>query len=585
MANHLSVAKVQSILTLHDQGWSQRRIARELGVHRETVGNCLRRSRIEGSPGSKPANAPPGSEASSGDSKPANAPPGSSKPAIAPTGSDGPIQPPTPSGSRASTCQPWREVIQAKLNQNLSAQRIWQDLKAETGAPVSYYSVRRYVRKLLATQPLPFRRMECGPGQEAQVDFGTGAPVIGLDGRRRRTYVFRIVLSHSRKAYSEAVFHQTTEDFLRCLENAFSHFGGVPQTLVLDNLKAAVQQADWFDPELNPQVQSFCTHYGIVALPTKPYTPRHKGKVERGIDYVQDNALKGRQFASLEEENRHLLHWEATIADTRIHGTTRKQVNKVFTEVERPTLRPLPDERFPYFKEARRVVHRDGHVEVQKAYYSVPCEYLSHRLWVRWDSHLVRIFDEQMRPIAVHVRQEPGRFSTQPVHIPAAKISGVEQGSGRLLFKAQQVGDQIGQWAQAMLQTRGIEGVRVLLGLLSLAKKHPHEDLERVCEVANSHGVYRLRPLRQLLKRPHPTIGRQASLPDLELIQEHPLIRSLSDYTRFVREVLGGDSPVFDKETMHESGVTNHPAAVATVRPDPKPGSAAAGGFRSSVES
>jgi transposase len=123
--------------------------------------------------------------------------------------------------------------------------------------------------------------------------------VIQPDGKRRRTHVFRIVLSHSRKAYSEAVYRQTTEDFIRCMENAFHHFGGAPQTLVIDNLKAAVTKADWFDPELNPKIQSFCAHYDTVILPTRPRTPRHKGKIERGVDYVQDNALKRRTFTSL----------------------------------------------------------------------------------------------------------------------------------------------------------------------------------------------------------------------------------------------------------------------------------------------
>ena len=114
------------------------------------------------------------------------------------------------------------------------------------------------------------------------------------EGKRQRTHVFRIVLSHSRKAYSEAVPRQTTDAFIGCLENAFHYFGGVPRTLVIDNLKAAVTKADWFNPELHPKITAFCQHYGTVVLPTKPYTPRHKGKVERGVDYVQENALKGR---------------------------------------------------------------------------------------------------------------------------------------------------------------------------------------------------------------------------------------------------------------------------------------------------
>jgi transposase len=163
------------------------------------------------------------------------------------------------------------------------------------------------------------------------VDFGTGAPVVipagqplpmGVKTRRRRTHVFRIILSHSRKAYSEVVYRQTTDDFIRCLENPFHYFGGVPKTLVIDNLKAAVTKADWYDPELNPKIQSFCAHYGTVILPTKPRMPRHKGKVEGGVKYVQSNALKGRTFESLPDQNRFLIEWESCVADTRIHGTT-----------------------------------------------------------------------------------------------------------------------------------------------------------------------------------------------------------------------------------------------------------------------
>ena len=140
----------------------------------------------------------------------------------------------------------------------------------------------------------------------------------------------------------------------------------MPRRIVLDNLKAAVTRADWFDPELNPKVRSFAEHYGTAFLPTRPYTPRHKGKVERGVDYVQENALKGRTFTSLEEQNRFLRDWELTVADTRVHDTTRRHVGKHFAEVERPALLPLPLESFPSFREARRTVHRDGHVEVER---------------------------------------------------------------------------------------------------------------------------------------------------------------------------------------------------------------------------
>ncbi|HYC54763.1 MAG TPA: IS21 family transposase, partial [Candidatus Binatia bacterium] len=399
------------------------------------------------------------------------------------------------------------------------------------------YSVRRFVRHQEARVELPFRRLECGPGEEAQVDFGTGAPLIAADGTRRRTHVFRIVLSHSRKAYSEAVLRQTTDDFLRCLENAFWHFGGVPQRLVLDNLRAAVTKADWYDPELNPRVRAFGQHYGLVLWPTRPYTPRHKGKVERGVDYVQENALKGRTFADLGAQNHFLLDWERTVADTRLHGTTRRQVGAHFLTVERAALQRLPPERFPHFHEARRVVHRDGYVELERAYYSVPPEYLGRRVWVRWDAHLVRVFNERLEPLALHVRHEPGRFSTQSQHIGGAKISGVERGAAWLLGQVRRLGPHSLRWAEALLQARGIEGVRVLQGLLNLAHRHPSAALERACAIAWSHGAYRLRTIRALIERAAP--GPEPA----PFLQEHALIRPLSDYHHFARNAFAKEMP------------------------------------------
>lgn len=372
------------------------------------------------------------------------------------------------------------------------------------------------------------RRMECPPGEEAQVDFGTGAPLVGPNGKRRKTHVFRIVLSHSRKAYSEATHRQTTEDFIRCLENAFRYFGGCPAVLVIDNLRAAVKHPDWFDPELVPKLQAFCRHYGVVVLPTRPYTPRHKGKVESGVKYVQNNALKARTFPSLEKQNEHLAHWESTVADTRIHGTIRRQVGKLFHEVERPALRPLPLERFPCFQEAPRKVSRDGHVEVAKAYYSVPPEYLGRTVWARWDARLVRIFNRRFEQLAVHLRQEPGRFSTHPQHLAPEKISGLERGAEYLLTKIRAIGPHAHQWAQAMLHARGIEGTRVLQGLISLTRRHPSEALEKACKTALSHGAFHLRTLRQLIGR---QADRQMPLPFLDA---HPIIRPLDDYAAVV---------------------------------------------------
>jgi transposase len=413
------------------------------------------------------------------------------------------------------------------LEQGLSAQRIYQDLGGD-GFDHEYHSVRRFVAKLQKTSPLPFRRMESASGEEAQIDFGTGAWIELPDGKRRRTHVFRIVLSYSRKGYCEAVYRQTTEDFIRCIENAFWHFAGVPKILVIDNLKAGVIQPDWYDPELNPKLQSFCEHYGCVILPTKPRTPRHKGKIESGVNYVQENGLRGHGFTSLEKENEHLLDWETTVADTRLHGTIRKQVGKLFQEVERSALQPLPVERFAFFHEGERIVHRDGHVEVAKSYYSVAPEYRGHKLWVRWDLRLVRIFNSRMQQMCLHPRKEPGQFSTLPQHIHRQKRSDVELGAVALLSRARHVGEHTARWAEAMVQARGIQGVRVLVGLLALKKQHDNQAIERACQVAFSHGAWRLKTIRQLLKRDAP------AQETFDFLDEHPIIRPLSDYGKLV---------------------------------------------------
>lgn len=556
MANQLKMAKIQAILELHQQGWSQRRIARELLIDRETVSRYVQQAVAS----SKPAISPAGTDAL--ETVP--------KPAISPTGSTGmelgpeelrPIVVLPGRAGRQSDCEPFRPIIVAKREQHLSAQRIYQDLVNEHGYAGGYDSVKRFVRRLGAGTPWPMRRMECAPGAEAQVDFGTGAPIVDPDGKRRKTHVFRIVLSHSRKAYSEVTHRQTTDDFLRCLENAFRHFGGVPQTIVIDNLRAAVKQPDWFDPELNPKLVSFCRHYGTVVLPTKPYTPRHKGKIERGIGYVKGNALKGRTFRSLEEQNRHLAQWETSVADRRIHGTTRQQVGHVFTTVERAALRPLPAEQFPFFHEAQRSVNRDGHVEVAKAYYSAPPEYVGRTVWVRWDSRLVRIFNERLEQLTVHARHEQGRFSTHDRHVPREKINGIERGAKWLLLQAAKIGPHTQGWAEAMFTHRGLEGLRVLQGLLSLTRRHPRETLERACEIALSYRAFRLQTLRQLIVRAAP---RQELLPFLE---EHPLIRPLSDYGAFVHAAIWNApaAPVMDHERLQKfvrhDRATQSPAA------------------------
>jgi transposase len=496
--NQLNVSLQHSIATLTAKGWSARKIARELGVHRETVGRYLRP--VEAI--SKPAIPPTGSPTEV-----------DSKPAIVPAGSK---------AGRTSQCAPLSAVIEHGLLAGLSAQRIYQDLVAGHAFTGGYDAVKRFVRQLAQQIEPPFRRMECAPGHELQVDFGQGAWVTD-NGKRRRAHLFRTVLSHSRKGYTEAVWRQTSESFIRCLENAFRHFGGVTAIVVIDNLKAGVLQADWYDPELNPKLEEFARHYGTVILPTKPVTPRHKGKVEAGVKYAQNNAVKGRSFASLTAQNTYLAEWEKKVADTRIHGTTRQQVGKLFEAVERPALQPLPAGLFPVFEEAPRTVHRDGYVEFKRAYYSAPPEYVGLQVWVRQESRLLRVYNTRRKQIALHALAEPGKFTTDPSHLHSRKRHIIERGADYLLDRCRLIGPLTGTWAEAMHQTRGPQSLRVMQGLLQLAEKHPTVELEKAADVATHHGTWRLRDLKRLLALP-------GNVVQLDFLETHPLIRSLEAY-------------------------------------------------------
>jgi transposase len=497
--NQLKVSEQQNLLSLHERGWSKRRIARELGLDRATV-----RKYLAGI--SKSATPHTGSEGLVGP-----------KPATDPhTGSGG-------IGGPASLCEPWRDEIGQAIKRGLSIQRIYQDLVTERQFAGSYYAVRRFVLRTLGPEEeLPFRRMECGPGQELQVDFGQGAWVIE-EGKRRRPHLFRAILSHSRKGYSEVVWRQTTESFIRCLENAFRHFGGVTVSVVVDNLKAAVVQADWYDPDLNPKLEEFAQHYGTVILPTKPATPRHKGKVEAGVKYAQNNAVAGRTFGSLDEQNLFLADWERTVADTRIHGTTRQQVGKLFATAERPALLPLPPMVFPVFEEAMRTVHRDGYIEFRQAFYSVPPEYVGRKIWVRRETRLIRLYNNRREQIALHSQAQPGQFTTDPIHLHSRKRHIIERGVDNLLDRCRLVGVGTGTWAEQMMAQRGPAGLRVMQGLLHLAEKHPAADLERAAATAVHHGAWRLRDLKRLLAQP-------SNVVQLKFLETHPLIRSLDAY-------------------------------------------------------
>ena len=531
MSNYLKVNLQTTVRSLYEQGWSCRRIARELGINRRTAQRYAGGSLGSGGHEAlKCTISIPSSDveetakcASASDDSGAVA----KGPAVAAVENQTVSKAPLSVG-RQSKCAGYETAITSKLEAGLSAQRIYQDLVAESGFAGSYQSVKRYVQKLKASEPARVWRVESQPGEEMQVDFGLGAPIETGRQKTRRSWVFRVVLSYSRKAYSEAVVRQDTETFLRCLENAVRSFGGTPLLVNLDNLKAAVLQADWFDPEVNPKLAAFCRHYGMNVLPCRPYTPQHKGKIERGICYVRSNALKGRRFASLGAQNLFLAEWEKKVADTRLHGTTRQQISACF-EQERAHLQPLPAGLFPCYQEARRSVHRDSYVEVAKAYYEAPPEYIGRTVWARWDGRMVRLLNERLEQIAIHTRLEPGQFSRC---LGTAGWSGPVIKSCRYwIDRASLFGEGCGNWARHIFEQRGPQALRAIMALCQLSTKHHAGAIDRVCAQACAEGLWRYRDLRRLLEH-----GAGAVQPPLPFADEHPLIRDLQSYAQFMAE-------------------------------------------------
>lgn len=438
---------------------------------------------------------------------------------------------PTPRPTRCPTtsaCEPYRELIELGLSRGRNAMAIWQDLVLDSGFASGYQSVRRFVRKLRGTQAPEARAVILtSPGEEGQVDYGAGPMVRDPNsGKYRRTRLFVFTLGYSRKSVRFLVFRSSSRLWAELHEKAFRRLGGTTKVVVLDNLKEGVLLPDLYDPALNPLYRDVLAHYGALALPCRIQDPDRKGKVESGVGHAQKTPLKGLRFQNLEEAQRYLDRWEAHWADTRIHGTTKRQVAAMFAE-EKPALLPLPLEPFRYYQYGQRTVHLDGCVEVEAAYYGAPPGWIGRVVNVQWDDLWVRLLDPKTgQLLREHLRQKRGRYRMQPEDYPQRTPLGTSQ----LLARARRAGTQIGVLCQEIHQRQGELGVRRILGLLALAKKFGLAALEDACAAALDLGVYEYRFVRRYLER-----RPQAPL---TLQQVDPLIRELVQYRDFIQQRL-----------------------------------------------
>jgi transposase len=541
--NVLSESKRQQVIALGRLGWSVRRIEQETGVRRETASAYLKAAGVPVRDArhhwlrSKPA-----SEVStdSGGSKPASseqvstdsAPAGTPLATAAPGSCEGPAPPPPPGRApSASACEPYRELIEDGLAKRRNAMAIYQDLVSFHGFTAKYASVRRFVRKLVGhVCPEARAVIQTAPGEEAQVDYGSGPMVRDpKTGKYRRTRLFVLTLGYSRKAVRLLTFQSSARIWAELHEHAFRRLGAAPKVIVLDNLREGVLRPEWYDPVLNPLYRDVLAHYGVTALPCRVGDPDRKGKVESAVGHAQRTPLKGLRVETLEEAQAYLDRWERTWADTRIHGTTKRQVAVMFSE-ELPHLQPLPLEPFRYYEYGTRSVHLDGHVEVAAAYYSVPPGRIGSAVDVQWDERTVRILDPRTGDLLrEHRRDQPGRYRTQDEDRPRRTPASTEQ----LLRRAERIGLPVGVLCRQIHRRDGETGVRRILGVLALARKHGTEAIIDACRAANELGVPTYRFVRRYLERRPPA--------HLSLVHIDPLIRDLTLYRDLITHMTQED--------------------------------------------
>ena len=530
MVNVLSEEKKQQVLALGRLSWSLRRIEQETGVRRETAsrylkaaGVELRGARCRRAPDSKAA-----SQVSTGsgpDSKAASEVstdlegPGTASAAASER------SPPAPTRrATVSLCEPYRETIELGLSRGRNAMAIWQDLVDEQGFVGRYSSVKRFVAHSRGTgSPEAFCVIVTAAGEEAQVDYGTGPMVRDpKTGKYRRTRLFVMTLGYSRKSVRLLCWRSGSREWSELHEQAFRRLGGATRTVVLDNLREGVIKPDVYDATLNPLFRDVLAHYGVVALPCRVRDPNRKGKVESGVGHAKRTPLKGMHFESLEEAQAYLDRWEARWADTRIQGTTKRQVSAMFAE-EQPALLALPIEPFRYYQHGMRTVHLDGYVEVEAAYYAPPPGWIGKQVAVQWDGSRVRILDPKSGELLrEHRRAERGWRRIQEPDRPSRTPTTTH----KLLARAGLAGQSIGVLCNEIHVRHGEVGVRRILGVLALAKKHGAVLVEDACVAAIELGVFDYRFVRKWVDR-HPACK-------LTLRQVDPLIRELTHYRNFI---------------------------------------------------
>ena len=527
MSNVLSNEQRQQILALGRLGWTLRRIEQATGSRRETVSAYLKAAglavRGPGRPATQAAKPAISGEVST-DSAAAHP---------ATTGAVSTDAVPPGRAPTASACEPFRERIEAALTQGRNAVAIYQDLVSDHGFPASYASVRRFVRRLRGRRSVEARVViTTAPGEEGQVDYGSGPMVRDPhSGRYRRTRLFAFTLGYSRKSVPLLVWRSTTQIWAELHERAFRRLGGTVRVVVHNNLREGVLTPDIYDPTLNPLYRDVLAHYGVIALPCRVRDPDRKGKVEASIGHAQKTPLKRASASRRSSAPRHI-----SIAGKPAGPTPGS------------TARPNGRSRRCLPRNARRWGRSRSSRFATTATASGPCTSTavsrSRRPTTgrrpggsgsacRCSGNGARV--RLLAPttgvlLREHLRSPRGwhriHDADRPARTPRSTLT--------LLARATRAGPGIGTICEHIHQHDGAVGIRRILGVLALVKKHGPATVEDAATAALDLGVPTYRFLRRYLDR------RPAA--PLSLRQVDPLIRQLTLYRDLIDRKTGDTS-------------------------------------------
>jgi transposase len=406
--------------------------------------------------------------------------------------------------STVSTVEPHRDLVARWADQGVNGVVIHAALCREHGYTGSYSAVRRMLAELARDKPPQATvRLQFGPGEAAQVDFGAGPFLFDpAQGKLRRTWCFVMTLCWSRHQYVEFVWDQTVATWLGCHRRAFEWFGAVPARIIIDNPKCAITKACARDPLVQRAYAECAEGYGFKIDPCPPADPQKKGMVESGVKYVKGNFLPTRAFRDLAELNAQAWRWVREEAGMRIHGTTRERPWAQFI-LEKPLLRPLPAIAPDLGTWAGVKVHRDCHVQFDRCYYSVPFTLIGQQVWLRATDAAVTIYQDY-RQVAVHPRsRRPGQRCTVRDHLPLAAQAFFAHDRDWCVQQAAQIGSACAELIERLLADRIVERLRAAQGVLQLAERYGKGRLEAACQRALVHDSPFYRTVKTILAGGH----------------------------------------------------------------------------------